>query len=310
MNKSMIEVSNYIKKYGDFTAVDSISFSVDEGEIFGFVGPNGAGKSTTINTLCTILPKTSGSLLINGHDVSLEPDQVRSDIGVVFQDMTLDRKMSVEETLKMHCELYNVPRNEIKGRIDFALDLAGLTEFKRATCGSLSGGMKRRVEIARGILHTPKVLFLDEPTTGLDPLSRKNIWEYILRLQREQNITIFLTTHYMEEADVCSHMAIMQGGKITAMDTPEKLKQEYTRSLLYITCSDEETVMAQLKDTGFICEKKGNRLEISTDSEKTAIAILDQVKDRITDFEFKHGTLNDVFLGVTSGQELKGDLGL
>lgn len=308
MNKPMIEVSDYTKKYGDFTAVDSISFSVDEGEIFGFVGPNGAGKSTTINTLCTILPKTSGKLFINGHDVSLEPAQVRSDIGVVFQDMTLDRKMTVEETLKMHCELYNVPRGEIKKRIDFALELAGLTEFKKATCGSLSGGMKRRIEIARGILHMPKVLFLDEPTTGLDPLSRKNIWEYILRLQKEQNITIFLTTHYMEEADVCSHMAIMQGGKITAMDTPEKLKQEYTRSILYITCSDEEAVAAQLKNAGFICEKRGNRLQIDTDSEKTAIAILDQIKEQISDFEFKHGTLNDVFLGVTSRQELKGDL--
>lgn len=307
MNKPMIEVSDCTKKYGDFTAVDSISFSVDEGEIFGFVGPNGAGKSTTINTLCTILPKTSGKLFINGHDVSLEPDQVRSDIGVVFQDMTLDRKMTVEETLKMHCELYNVPRGEIKKRIDFALELAGLTEFKKATCGSLSGGMKRRIEIARGILHMPKVLFLDEPTTGLDPLSRKNIWEYILRLQKEQNITIFLTTHYMEEADVCSHMAIMQGGKITAMDTPEKLKQEYTRSILYITCSDEETVADKLKNAGFICEKRGNRLEIDTDSEKTAIAILDQIKEQISDFEFKHGTLNDVFLGVTSGAEMKGD---
>ena len=307
MNKPMIEVSDYTKKYGDFTAVDSISFSVDVGEIFGFVGPNGAGKSTTINTLCTILPKTSGKLFINGHDVSLEPDQVRSDIGVVFQDMTLDRKMTVEETLKMHCELYNVPRGEIKKRIDFALELAGLTEFKKATCGSLSGGMKRRIEIARGILHMPKVLFLDEPTTGLDPLSRKNIWEYILRLQKEQNITIFLTTHYMEEADVCSHMAIMQGGKITAMDTPEKLKQEYTRSILYITCSDEETVADKLKNAGFICEKRGNRLEIDTDSEKTAIAILDQIKEQISDFEFKHGTLNDVFLGVTSGADMKGD---
>lgn len=308
MNKPMIEVSDYTKKYGDFTAVDSVSFCVDEGEIFGFVGPNGAGKSTTINTLCTILPKTSGSLLINGHDVSLEPDKVRADIGVVFQDMTLDRKMSVEETLKMHCELYSVPRSEIKDRIDFALDLAGLADFKKSPCGSLSGGMKRRVEIARGILHTPKVLFLDEPTTGLDPLSRKNIWEYILRLQKEQNITIFLTTHYMEEADVCSHMAIMQGGKITAMDTPEKLKQEYTKSILYITCSDEEDVAAKLKNAGYICKKTGNRLQIDADNEKTAIAILEQLKDQISDFEFKHGTLNDVFLGVTSGQETKGGL--
>ena len=163
----IIQVEHFSKKYGDFTAVDDISFTVDEGSIFAFLGPNGAGKSTTINTLCTILDKTEGSLIINGHDVCEERGLVRKDIGIVFQDSTLDAQMTVEENLKYHCSFYKVPKKEVRDRINFALDLVELTDWKRAAVGSLSGGMKRRAEIARGLVHDPKVLFLDEPTTGL-----------------------------------------------------------------------------------------------------------------------------------------------
>ena len=187
----IIEVEHFSKTYGDFKAVDDISFTVDEGSIFAFLGPNGAGKSTTINTLCTILDKTEGSILINGHDVSKEKGAVRKDIGIVFQDSTLDAKMTVEENLKYHCSFYKVPINEVAGRIDFALDLVELTDWKKAVVGSLSGGMKRRVEIARGLVHFPKVLFLDEPTTGLDPQTRANVWEYIQKMQKQKNMTIF-----------------------------------------------------------------------------------------------------------------------
>lgn len=225
---SIIKVENFSKKYGDFKAVDNISFTVEEGSIFAFLGPNGAGKSTTINTLCTILDKTEGNIEINGHDVSKEKGLVRKDIGIVFQDSTLDEKLTVEENLKYHCSFYKVPKNEVQERIDFALNLVDLMEWKKAIVGGLSGGMKRRVEIARGLVHYPKVLFLDEPTTGLDPQTRANVWEYIQKLQKQKNITIFLTTHYMDEAEVCSKVVIMDHGKIIAHDTPENLKRKYT----------------------------------------------------------------------------------
>ena len=192
----IIQVEHFSKRYGDFTAVDDISFTVDEGSIFAFLGPNGAGKSTTINTLCTILDKTEGVLTINSHDVSRERSLVRKDIGIVFQDSSLDAQMTVEENLKYHCAFYKVPKNEVRERITFALNLVELTEWRRSPVGSLSGGMKRRAEIARGLVHDPKVLFLDEPTTGLDPQTRANVWEYIQRLQKQKNMTIFLTTHY------------------------------------------------------------------------------------------------------------------
>src|SRR5699024_8678492 len=177
------------------TAVNDVSFEVEEGSIFAFLGPNGAGKSTTINTLCTLLDKTSGELVINGFDVEKQQAKVRKSIGIVFQDSTLDDKMTVEENLQMHGVFYQIPQNEMEERIQFVLDLVDLQEWRKATVSSLSGGMKRRVEIARALLHYPKVLFLDEPTTGLDPQTRNRMWEYILRLQKEKNITIFLTTH-------------------------------------------------------------------------------------------------------------------
>ena len=205
----IIQVEHFSKKYGDFTAVDDISFTVDEGSIFAFLGPNGAGKSTTINTLCTILDKTKGTLIINGHDVREERSLVRKDIGIVFQDSTLDAQMTVEENLKYHCSFYRVPKNKVRDRISFALELVELTEWGRAAVGSLSGGMKRRAEIARGLVHDPRVLFLDEPTTGLDPQTRANVWEYIQRLQKQKNMTIFLTTHYLGETEVCSKIVIM-----------------------------------------------------------------------------------------------------
>ena len=235
----IIEVKNYTKKYGDFIAVDDISFSVKEGSIFAFLGPNGAGKSTTINTLVTMMEKTSGTLLIDGKDASLEKDAVRKAIGVVFQTPTLDEKMTVTENLNMHCVFYGIPKNKVKNRIHFVLELVDLLNWKDKSVSSLSGGMKRRVEIARALLHYPKVLFLDEPTTGLDPQTRNRMWEYITRLQKEKNITIFLTTHYMDEAEICDQVAIIDNGKIVVNDTPVNLKRQYTKdkALVHVYCT-------------------------------------------------------------------------
>ncbi len=237
-----IEVKNFTKNFGDFTAVNNISFEVEQGTIFGFLGPNGAGKSTTINTLCTIQDKTSGELFINGYDVSRQKEQVRNDIGIVFQESTLDDKLTIEENLRLHCDFYRVPKNEVKERIDFVLDLVDLEERRKTPVKSLSGGMKRRAEIARGLVHYPKVLFLDEPTTGLDPQTRSNVWEYIYRLQKQKNITIFLTTHYMEEAEICQKVAIIDKGRIVAHDTPYNLKKQYTSTIMKIETEDMDTL--------------------------------------------------------------------
>lgn len=295
----IIDVKNFTKKYGDFAAVDNISFDVEEGSIFAFLGPNGAGKSTTINTLCTIVNKSEGDLLINGHEVSHNKDKVRKDIGIVFQDSTLDGKLTIEENLKFHCEFYNVPKNEVKERIDFVLDLVDLTQWKKASVNSLSGGMKRRVEIARGLVHYPKVLFLDEPTTGLDPQTRANIWEYIYKLQKQKNITIFLTTHYMDEAEICDKVAIMDHGKIVAFDSPYNLKKQYTSNVTRIRVSDYSELEQYLKAHSSKYKLVDGLFTIYSDHMKDILEVVTEFKASIIDFETTKGTLNDVFLAIT-----------
>lgn len=302
--KNIIEVKEFVKKYDKFTAVDNISFEVEEGSIFALLGPNGAGKSTTINTLCTIFNKTSGSMIIDGKDVSREKDAVRSVIGVVFQEPTLDNKMTVLENLIMHCHFYGLTKRESTERIQFVLSLVDLLNWKNSMVSSLSGGMKRRVEIARSMLHYPKVLFLDEPTSGLDPQTRAHIWDYIVKLQKERNMTIFLTTHYIEEAEICSKVAIMDDGKIVALDTPYHLKQKYTRDKAYITTSDGQGLEALLNKSGFAYKKKTDYYSIEVESMPKLLEILSEQKESISDLEIKKGTLNEVFLEIT-GKDIR-----
>ncbi|UJF15574.1 ATP-binding cassette domain-containing protein [Jeotgalibaca sp. MA1X17-3] len=298
--KSIIQVDNYTKSYGDFMAVDHISFEVEEGSIFGFLGPNGAGKSTTINTLCTLLEKTSGTLTIDGHDVTTDKNEVRESIGIVFQEATLDEKMTVQENLEMHCVFYRVPKKEIQERIDFVMNMVDLAEWKGAMVSSLSGGMKRRVEITRALLHNPKVLFLDEPTTGLDPQTRNRMWEYIVQLQKEKNITIFLTTHYMEEAEICDQVAIIDNGKIMVNDHPEELKRRYTQDEARVTISSPESFKSALTENGykFRVLNQGD-FEIDIDNIQHFLSFLDPFQKDILNLEIKNGTLNDVFLEIT-----------
>jgi len=296
---SIIEVKNFTKKYGDFTAVNDISFNVEEGTLFAFLGPNGAGKTTTINTLCTIFEKTSGTLIIDGKDVSTQKSEVRSTIGVVFQDSTLDTKMTIDENLKMHCVFYNIPQKEVEERIQFVLKLVDLLEERKKLVGALSGGMKRRVEIARGLIHYPKVLFLDEPTTGLDPQTRAHIWEYIVKLQKERNITIFLTTHYMEEAEICNKIAIMDGGIIVAHDTPYNLKKEYTKDKAYITTENGPELEQLLTQYELKYIKKDGYYKVDAENISPLLQVLSLQKESITDIEIKKGTFNDVFLEIT-----------
>lgn len=299
-----IEVSNFTKKFGEFTAVDDISFNVEQGSIFAFLGPNGAGKSTTINTLCTIQEKTKGDLRINGYDVTNQKEKVRNDIGIVFQESTLDSKLTVEENLRLHCDFYNVPKSIIKERINFVLELVDLESRRKSTVESLSGGMKRRAEIARGLVHFPKVLFLDEPTSGLDPQTRANVWDYIQKLQKQNNITVFLTTHYMEEAEICNKVAIIDSGKIVAHDTPYNLKKQYTAATMKIRTSEMGSMIKYLDEHNFIYKLNNEQVDISASKDKNVLDIVSIFKDSIEDIEINKGTLNDVFIAIT-GKEIR-----
>jgi ABC-2 type transport system ATP-binding protein len=243
-----VEVDGLTKKFGDVEAVRGIEFAVRPGEIFGFLGPNGAGKSTTINMLCTLLRPSGGRARVAGHDVVAERDSVRRNIGLVFQDPTLDGYLSGEQNLRFHAELYGVPRSVAGARIGQVLEMVNLADRRGDLVQTYSGGMKRRLEIARGLLHSPRVLFLDEPTVGLDPQTRASIWEYIRRLQRTEEITIFMTTHYMDEAEFCERIAIMDSGRIVALDTPEALKAGVGKDRIRIQTADDEAAIAAIKD--------------------------------------------------------------
>jgi len=242
-----IEVSHLRKRYGDFDAVKDVSFDVAEGETFGFLGPNGAGKSTTIKMLCTLVEPTSGSARVAGFDVVKGRAEVRKNIGLVFQDTTLDDYLTAEENLRFHAELYGVPRATVPDRLRTVMEMVGLWERRRSLVRTYSGGMKRRLEIGRGLLHSPRVLFLDEPTVGLDPQTRSSIWNYINELKRREHITIFLTTHYMGEAEYCDRIAIMNSGQIVVLDTPEALKAAVGKDRVVIQTADDDAAMAALR---------------------------------------------------------------
>jgi ABC-2 type transport system ATP-binding protein len=243
-----VAVQNLEKRYGPIEAVRGITFEVAPGETFGFLGPNGAGKSTTINILCTLAAPTGGSATVAGHDVVSARGEVRRNIGLVFQDPTLDLYLTAEQNLKFHAELYGIPRAVLDDRMRQVLTMVGLWERRKNRVNTYSGGMKRRLEIARGLLHSPRVLFLDEPTVGLDPQTRKSIWSYIHELRTQEDITIFLTTHYMDEAENCDRIAIMNQGEIVVLDTPEALKASVGKDRVQIQTDDDSAAIAVLRD--------------------------------------------------------------
>jgi ABC-2 type transport system ATP-binding protein len=245
---SAVSVSGLSKSFGDIEAVRGIDFEVAAGETFGFLGPNGAGKSTTINMLCTLAKPTGGQARVAGHDVVTERDDVRRNIGLVFQDMTLDGYLTAEQNLRLHAELYGVPREAIAPRMRQVLEMVGLWERRGSRVYTFSGGMKRRLEIARGFLHSPRVLFLDEPTIGLDPQTRHSIWTYIRDLKAREDITIFLTTHYMDEAEYCDRIAIMDNGEIIVIDTPGALKASVGEDRVQISTEDDEAAIRALRE--------------------------------------------------------------
>jgi ABC-2 type transport system ATP-binding protein len=244
----VIEVSQLRKNFDAVEAVRGVSFEVDAGEVFGFLGPNGAGKTTTINMLCTLAKPTSGRALVAGHDVVTERDDVRRNIGLVFQDPTLDGYLTAEQNLRLHAELYGVDPALIPDRMQQMLEMVGLWERRDTAVMTFSGGMRRRLEIARGLMHSPRVLFLDEPTIGLDPQTRSSIWSYIRTLRDNEEITIFMTTHYMDEAEYCDRIAIMDQGQIVALDSPETLKASVGADRVRIETDDNEAALEALRE--------------------------------------------------------------
>jgi ABC-2 type transport system ATP-binding protein len=302
---SIIKVENLFKRFDDLTAVNDISFDVDEGTIFGFLGPNGAGKTTTINILCTLLYPTSGSASISGYDCKKESSDVRKSIGIVFQDTTLDKDLTAYENLMFHSYLYNVKRSEMKERIHDALHFIGMYDRRDDLVKKFSGGMKRRLEVARGLLHRPKVLFLDEPTLGLDPQTRANLWELIVELPKKHNVTVFMTTHYMEEAEVCDKIAIIDNGRIIAVDTPAELKKTLGGDVIYIKTLDNKKARSEIeKMLGFdVSEKDGELFMTCSMGDACIPEIIRSISD-VQSVRLQRPTLNDVFLKMT-GKDIR-----
>src|SRR5829696_4391991 len=296
-----VEVAGLEKRYGDVEAVRGVDFTVRSGETFGFLGPNGAGKSTTINILCTLARPTAGAARVAGHDVVTERDAVRRSIGLVFQDPTLDADLTAEENLRFHGELYGVPKADLDERIDDMLGMVGLSERRSSVVNTFSGGMKRRLEIARGLLHSPRVLFLDEPTIGLDPQSRALVWEYVRVLRDREDITVFLTTHYMDEAENCDRIAIMDSGRIVALDTPEALKAAVGKDRVQITTADDEAAIAALR-ARFGIEAGMHSGEVTfavADGERFVPRLFAELGVSIRSVSVSSPSLDDVFLAHT-----------
>jgi ABC-2 type transport system ATP-binding protein len=243
-----IDVRGLVKDFGEVHAVRGIRFSVDEGEMFGFLGPNGAGKSTTIKILCTLANPTAGEATVAGHDVIRDRALVRRSIGLVFQEPTLDAYLTAEQNLSFHGELYGVPKPALRRRIDDVLEMVGLADRRGDKVQTYSGGMKRRLEIARGLLHSPRVLFLDEPTIGLDPQTRASIWEYVALLREAEDITVFMTTHYMDEAEHCDRIAIMNEGELAVIDSPDALKSSIGKDRVQFRTEDDEHAIGEVRE--------------------------------------------------------------
>jgi ABC-2 type transport system ATP-binding protein len=301
VNAPAIEVEALAKTYGEIEAVRGVSFSVGAGEVFGFLGPNGAGKSTTINMLCTLARPTSGTARVSGFDVVARRDDVRRHIGLVFQDPTLDGQLTATQNLRLHAELYDIDRGAISTRIDQMLEMVDLVDRRDQPVLTFSGGMKRRLEIARGLLHSPQVLFLDEPTIGLDPQTRSAVWRYIRALQESEGTTIFMTTHYMDEAEHCDRIAIMDRGEIVVLDTPEALKAGVGADRVVLGTADDAAAIVALHDR-FAIEATTTEGAVTfhvASGEAFVPRLFAELGVEITSVTVARPTLDDVFLGCT-----------
>ncbi len=300
----IIEVKGLKKSYGNIPAVKDLSFYVEKGKLFAFLGPNGAGKSTTINSICTFLMPDAGVVEVDGYVLGKEDDRIRESIGIVFQESLMDELLTVEENLMLRARFYPMSKKERAAAVKRAAEITEITGIMNRYYGRLSGGQRRRADIARALLHTPKVLFLDEPTTGLDSQTRKSVWDTIKKLKEERGMTVFLTTHYLEEAEDADYCMVVDDGQIAARGTPFSLKEMYAKDKLRIKCREEERVKEKLREKGLSFEKKGELLEVCLTNTMEALPILNECKELIGDFSVIRGSMDDVFIGIT-GKELR-----
>lgn len=299
--EKIIETENLKKYFGNVKAVDGISLAVEKGALYGFLGINGAGKSTTINMLCTLFPPTAGKARICGFDLGKEAEQIKRRIGIVYQNNCLDERLSVKENLLIWGSLYGLDSGQLKSRLAQVCDILDLSDLLKRRFGKLSGGQKRRCEIAKALMHRPEILFLDEPTTGLDPATRKSVWETVEKLRKDMSMTVFLTTHYMEEAARATDIAIIDGGRLKETGTPFSLKERYASDKLYLIPKEgrAETLTQLLADKNVSYKKKEERLLVKLDNSMEALALLEDFRTYIEGFEVMQGTMDDVFLQIT-----------
>jgi ABC-2 type transport system ATP-binding protein len=303
-----IEVRGLTKDFKGFVAVNNVSFDVAAGQLFGFLGPNGAGKTTTVRMLCTLTRPSSGSAKVVGYDIVRQHNDVRRSIGIIFQDPSLDDRLTARENLRFHAMIYKVPVHDLADRIRLALEWMELADRADDLVRNFSGGMKRRLEIARGLLHSPRVLFLDEPTLGLDPQTRNRIWERLLRLRREQGVTLFLTTHYMDEAEYCDRIAIIDHGRIIALDTPANLKAQVGGDRVSLTTADNARAVVELRERYQIAGQADGpavRFEVASGPEFVP-RLVRELSVSVLSVAVHPPTLEDVFLKLT-GREIRDD---
>jgi multidrug/hemolysin transport system ATP-binding protein len=300
--ENAIEVKSLVKNYKEIEAVKGVSFYVEKGTLFAFLGPNGAGKSTTINIICTLLSYNSGEVIVNDFHVGRDDSKIRDDIGIVFQDSVLDPLLTVRENLETRGSFYNIEKKDLKKAIDEALHITDIFDIANRRFGTLSGGQKRRADIARALINEPKILFLDEPTTGLDPQTRLNVWQTIQNLQKSKNMTVFLTTHYLEEADEADYVVIIDNGNIVAKGTPSELKDKYSNDFIIIKPNDFEHVLSMLDTKDFVV--KNDVIKIPLETTLDAIHYITLLKDHIKSFQVLNGTLDDAFINIT-GKEMR-----
>lgn len=303
MNK-IVEVKSLVKSYKDVKAVKGIDFYVEEGKLFAFLGPNGAGKSTTIDMICTYLKPDSGEIIVDGCRVGKNDDEIRRRIGIVFQDSVLDPILTVRENITLRGSFYGLKGKKLAEAVENACKIVSITEFIDRPYGKLSGGQRRRADIARALVNTPKILFLDEPTTGLDPQTRQNVWETIAKLQKENNMTVFLTTHYMEEASEADYVIVIDDGKVSAKGTPAQLKETYAKNTLRIVPENSKRLAEYFNSNKIEFTTTADVFVVTIESTVDALKIVDSIRDNIESIEIVKGTMDDAFIGIT-GKEIR-----
>ncbi|NLK38835.1 MAG: ABC transporter ATP-binding protein [Clostridiales bacterium] len=302
--EKIIEIHDLHKSYGNVKAVNGLDFYVEEGKLFAFLGPNGAGKSTTIDIICTFLKPDRGTVKVNDFILGKDDVKIREIIGAVFQYGLLDNLLTIEENLKIRGGFYGLHGKALKDAVKRTAEMTGVTEYLSRQYGKLSGGQRRRCDIARALINTPKILFLDEPTTGLDPQTRKTVWETITTIQKQNNMTVFLTTHYMEEAANADYVIIIDNGEIAAKGTPSELKETYSSDRLILTTKHTEKISDLLDGMNFPYRKTTDTFEIALKSTLDSLPVIDVCKNYITGFEVVKGTMDDAFITIT-GKELR-----